>query len=125
MAETLRIWRIFTGEDGKSRQDPVEVPLKSARFGLVSNLLTGSGVELHRQSPGAYANWHTAPRRQLIATISGEAEIQTGDGQVLRSRPGVLHLVEDLTGQGHITRIVGTEDRVSLFMPLDDATQLV
>ena len=78
MAETFRIWRIFTGEDGQSRQEPVEVPLKSARFGLVSDLFTGSGVELHRQAPGLHANWHTAPRLQLIATISGEAEIETG-----------------------------------------------
>ena len=124
MAETFQIWRIYTGENGKSRMEPLALPMKAARFGLVSNLFSGRGVELHRQSPGSQASWHTAPRRQLIATISGEAEIETGDGQVLKSRPGVVHLVEDLIGQGHITRIVGTEDRVSLFMPLNDSTEL-
>jgi quercetin dioxygenase-like cupin family protein len=124
MADTFQIVRIYAGPDGKSRQEPIEVPLGTAKFGLVSKLFSGAGVEFHRQPPGGVASWHTAPRRQLIATISGEAEIETGDGKVLRSRPGVVHLVEDLTGQGHITRIVGAEDRVSLFMPLGDSTEL-
>lgn len=124
MAEIFQIHRIFTGPDGKSRQELIEVPLRQAKMGLVSRLFAGPGVELHRQSPGNQASWHTAPRRQLIATISGEAEIETGDGKVLKSRAGVIHLVEDLTGQGHITRIVGSEDRVSLFMPLDEGVEL-
>lgn len=125
LADTFQIIRISTGPDGKSRQDPVEVPLKSAKFGLVSMLFAGPGVELHRQAPGGHASWHTAPRRQLIATISGEAEIETGDGKVLKSCAGVIHLVEDLTGQGHITRITGNVDRVSLFMPLAEGVDIV
>ncbi len=124
MAETFRIWRIFTGPDGKSRQEALDVPLQSAKSGLVSKLFSGPGVEIHRQAPGSSASWHNAPKRQLIATLSGEAQIETGDGKVLNSRAGVIHLVEDVTGQGHITRVVGSEDRVSLFMPLDDSTLL-
>ena len=124
MAETLRIWRIYAGDDGKSRLQPIEIPMNSARFGTVSKLFKGSGVDIHRQSPGFDATWHNAPRRQMIATIAGEAEIETGDGQMLKSRPGVIHVVEDLTGQGHITRVTGSEDRISLFMPLDDDTKL-
>jgi hypothetical protein len=121
MAGTFTIWRISTGPDGKSRQEPVEIPMEMKRFGEVSKLFAGPGVEVHRQAPGGHASWHCAPRRQLIATISGEAEIETGDGKVLKSKPGVIHLVEDLTGQGHITRITGSEDRVSLFMPIEDS----
>jgi quercetin dioxygenase-like cupin family protein len=125
MVETFRIWKISTGHDGKSRQDPVDVPLNSGKLGLVSKMFSGPGVEIRRQSPGNEGSWHTAPRRQLIATISGEAEIETGDGKILKSRPGVIHLVEDLTGQGHITRVTGTEDRISLFMPLAEGTELL
>jgi hypothetical protein len=124
MAESFRIWRIYTGADGKSCLEPVDVPMNAMRFGTVSRLFSGKGVEIHRQAPGLSASWHTAPRRQLIATIAGEAEIETGDGQKLRSVPGVVHLVEDVTGVGHITRVVGTVDRVSLFMPLDEGISL-
>ncbi|MFM9972249.1 MAG: hypothetical protein ACKVQK_28030 [Burkholderiales bacterium] len=125
MADTFQIIRIFTGPDGKSRQEPLDVSLKTAKYGSVSNLFSGPGMEIHRQSPGSSASWHNAPKRQLIATISGEAEIETGDGKVLKSKPGVIHLVEDVTGQGHITRITGTEDRISLFMPLAEGVEVV
>jgi hypothetical protein len=124
MSETLRIWRVYPGPDGRSRLEPLDIPLDSSRHGLVSRLFKATGVDLHRQSPGHSADWHTAPRRQLIATLTGEAEIECGDGQVLRCRPGVIHLVEDTTGQGHITRVVGSEDRVSIFVPLADHERL-
>ena len=31
-----------------------------------------------------------------------------------------INLIEDTTGKGHITKGVGTEDRVSLWLPLAD-----
>jgi len=57
------------------------------------------------------------PRRQMICTIEGEGEIETGDGQKLAVKPGVITLIEDLTGVGHITRI-GPQGRLCVFMPL-------
>lgn len=41
-----------------------------------------------------------------------------GDGTVARIRPGDVVLAEDLTGQGHITRVVGTTPRLSALVPL-------
>jgi hypothetical protein len=55
----------------------------------------------------------------MIATIAGEGEIETGDGQELTVKPGVLTLIEDLTGKGHITRN-GPQGRLCVFMPLKD-----
>jgi hypothetical protein len=124
VADTQRIWRIYTRPDGRSALEPLDVPLGSSRHGLVSRMFKATGVDLHRQSPGHEADWHPAPRRQLIATLTGEAEIECGDGQVLKIRPGVIHLVEDVTGQGHITRVLGTEDRVAIFVPLADDENL-
>jgi hypothetical protein len=34
--------------------------------------------------------------------------------------PGSIDLAEDLTGKGHITRVVGNEDRVTLAIPVSD-----
>ena len=98
--------------------------MNQSRHGLVSRLFRGPGFDLHRQSPGHSFEWHPAPKRQLIVTISGEAEIECGDGQVLKVRPGVIQLMEDTKGRGHITRVLGTEDRVSIFMPLADDERL-
>jgi quercetin dioxygenase-like cupin family protein len=120
--EPVEIWRIYTGEDGASRMEPVAVAMEAAGNGAASRLLQGPGVIVRRIPADITPEWHNAPRRQLVATISGEGEIETGDGQTLVVRPGVITLVEDLTGKGHITRGRGGEDRLCLFIPLDDGT---
>ena len=122
MAESLRIWRIYSGADGGSCLQPVDIPMNSTRFGTVSKLFAGGGVDIHRQAPGLDATERTAPRRQRIATIASGAETETGDGKILRSRPGVIHVIEGVAGEGHITRITGGEDRVALSIPLDEDT---
>jgi hypothetical protein len=43
-----------------------------------------------------------------------------GDGTVMRVGPGDVLLAEDLTGEGHITRVVSEEQRVYVVVPLDD-----
>ena len=68
--------------------------------------------------PGYVLDWHCAPRRQYSITLSGAAEIQVGDGTVVRVGPGDVLLAEDLTGQGHITRVVGVEPRLYATVPL-------
>ena len=75
-------------------------------------------ITIRRNPPGYFLDWHTAPRRQYTITISGEVEIGTGDGAVRRFGPGTVLLAEDLTGQGHTTRVVGNETRISVVVPL-------
>ena len=123
-AEPIRIHRIFTGEDGKSRMEEVEIDMEElgSGRGSVSKLFSGTGVIIRTAPPDMFSDWHNAPRRQLIATIAGEAELETGDGQVLHIKPGTIELVEDTTGIGHITRGRGTQTRVYLFLPVDEET---
>ena len=66
-------------------------------------------------------DWHCAPRRQYSLSLSGTAEIEVGDGTVVRLHPGDVVLAEDLTGRGHITRVVGAEPRFYAIVPLTDA----
>jgi hypothetical protein len=53
--------------------------------------------------------------------LSGVTEIEIGDGSKRQLERGDVLVAEDLTGQGHITRSVGQEARVSLAMPLPGA----
>ena len=112
---TVEVWRIFTREDGKTSMEAVQAP--------VGQLLAGK-VQFQRIRLNNDPRWHTAPRRQITATISGSGEIETGDGQVINLAPGVVLLLEDLTGEGHITRTTGDTDRFALFLPIDDETIL-
>ena len=82
------------------------------------NLLAKSGAQLRRTPPGRENDYHTASRRQYVITLSGHAELVLSGGQTIQVGPGSIELAEDLTGKGHITRTVGTEDRVVILIPV-------
>jgi hypothetical protein len=123
--DAARVWRIYSLEDGTTSMELVSVPLDDSGYGTISKLLAGPGVMIRRARPGIAPFWHPAPRRQMIATISGWGELETGDGRRLRATPGVLVVVEDVTGVGHMTATDPTEGWHTLFIPLDDETVLV
>jgi quercetin dioxygenase-like cupin family protein len=89
-------------------------------YGEGTPLQNATGITFRLSPPGYLLNWHCAPRRQYTITLSGEAEIEVGDGTVKRIGPGDVILAEDLTGQGHITRGVGDQPRLSVVVPLAD-----
>jgi hypothetical protein len=60
------------------------------------------------------------PNGQYVITLSGRGEIEVAGGKKISVGPGNIDLVEDTTGKGHITRVMGTEDRVALQLPLAD-----
>lgn len=114
------ITRLYTGPDGQTHAE--EIPAKFAAGGNseVSKMMNTARAELHRAAPGTVIDWHTAPRRQYIITLSGRGELEVAGGQKIQVGPGHIELVEDTTGKGHITRVVGNEDRVTLQLPLSD-----
>ena len=81
-------------------------------------MIAVDGLQFRRQSPGYFQDWHNAPRRQYVITLSGRGEVELSGGGTVQLMPGHILLAEDTTGKGHISRGVGAEDRVSLFIPL-------
>jgi hypothetical protein len=116
----LIINRLYTGPDGQTHVE--EIDAKFAPGGEVEGykLLANAGAELRRAPPGRVADWHTAPRRQYVITLSGHGELEIAGGKKIPIGPGSINLVEDVTGKGHITRTVGNEDRVTIQIPLTD-----
>ena len=55
-----------------------------------------------------------------MITLSGQGELELSGGNKVSVGPGHIELVEDITGKGHITRTVGSEDRVTIQIPLSD-----
>ena len=84
----------------------------------LSEAIDVTSLQFRRTSSDYFIDWHTAPRRQYVITLSGQSEVELGDGTKILLHPGHILLAEDITGQGHISRAVGTEDRISLFIPL-------
>jgi hypothetical protein len=120
----MELWHIYSRPDGTTTMEKVELPMTPAGGGTGSKLLNGDGVIFRYMPADLNADWHPAPRRQLVATLTGEGEIETGDGQVLIVKPGVITYLEDTTGQGHKTRARGSAGRITVFLPLDDSTTI-
>ena len=116
----IRITRIYTGDDGQTHAEEVDVQLR--RRGQSATELAEpipvTSVQFRRTSTDYYLDFHNAPRRQFVITLAGESEVELGDGTKIRLYPGHILLAEDLEGQGHISRAVGSKDRVSIFLPL-------
>jgi hypothetical protein len=114
----VTITRFFTGSDGLTHAAEIEV--KFAPSGGVYDLLSNSGAQIRRTPPGRTNDYHTASRRQYVITLSGHAELVLSGGQTIQVGPGSIELAEDLTGKGHITRTVGTEDRAAILIPVSE-----
>jgi hypothetical protein len=115
----IKMHRLYTGPDGQTHAQEVEV-----KFGPNGTdpfkLAAGAGAEIRRAPPGRVADWHVAPRRQYVITLSGHGEVELVDGTKIELGPGSIDLAEDLTGKGHITRVIGNEDRVTIAIPVSD-----
>jgi len=106
----MKVTRIYTGADGHSHFEEIEVE--------IGKLQAGEGI-IFREEPSTYfKDWHLAPRRQYVITLSGQVEIETGDGTKRRFGPGAIMLADDTTGRGHISRVVGGQTRLFVMIPV-------
>jgi quercetin dioxygenase-like cupin family protein len=112
--------RLYTGPDNQTHAEEVEVKFAAGNPGEAFKMMQVTGAELRRASPGTVSDWHRGPRRQYVITLSGRGEVEVAGGKKISIEPGHIDLVEDTTGKGHITRSLGTEDRVTLTLPLAD-----
>lgn len=124
MGAAYRGWmvivRLFTGSDRQSHFEDVEVQLEDRGDGSASGeLMSGSGILVRQFDVGRSNPWHHAPGRYAVIMLSGAVDIEIGDGSVRRLAAGDVLIAEDLTGQGQQTREVGSQPRVSVFVPLD------
>ncbi|HEY3059899.1 MAG TPA: hypothetical protein VGL99_13080 [Chloroflexota bacterium] len=115
----MAIIRLYTGADQRSHFEEIEPRFEQrGDQSEVAELLPGSGILVRRFEPQRTNPWHHAPGRYAVVTLSGAVDIEVGDGTVRRIGPGDILIAEDLEGQGHETREVGREERISLFVPL-------
>jgi len=115
----MAIIRIYAGADGKSHFEEIEPRFEPRGDRSESaELIPGSGILIRRFTATRSNPWHHAPGRYAVFTLSGAVEIEIGDGTVRRLGPGDILIAEDVTGQGHATREVGPDPRVSVFVPL-------
>lgn len=119
----MRITRVYTGDDGQSHFEDLEVPMIENPYGLISRFVPVTGVAFRENPPDQVIDYHVAPRRQFVVNLTGSVSIESSTGESRVIGPGDILLAEDTTGRGHISRDL-TGPRHSLFLPLPDDLDL-
>jgi len=117
----MKVTRIYTGADGESHFEDVEIPLEDTGVrGRRSELMKATGIFFGEMAAGDYnIDWHNTSRRQYVIILEGEIEIVIGEGTKRILGTGDILLAEDTTGRGHISRAVNNQPRKSIFVTLD------
>jgi hypothetical protein len=117
--EPVMVTRLFTGTDCLSHFEQVEVklsPLAGMPQFELSEPNRAARSFVVRVPPGYFHTWHNADVRRYVIPISGLAEIEVSGGDKLSIEPGHIYIAEDLTGKGHIFRVVNDQDWVGVFV---------
>ena len=88
---------------------------------FVSDLIPCDSVRLAETESGGVYDWHPAPRKQVVVTLTGSIEFTFGNGEVLLINPGDVFLAADVEGRGHKWRIVGDVPWRRLYVHIDKA----
>jgi hypothetical protein len=121
----MRYTRVYADSEGESHFEDVEIGMEEQIFAppapplKLSELVATSTFGFLTGPPGWSGERHPAPRRQFMLYLQGQVEAETSDGEVRRFGPGSVTLVEDTTGKGHRSRVIGDEDVVMAVVQLD------
>lgn len=115
VAEPLNYARIYSDSSGQSHFGEKQATFQLVDYAppapaiSVSEVLNADGVSFISSPSGWFGDWHPAPRRQFIFMLTGALEVEVSDGEVRKFVPGDVMFVEDTTGQGHRSRVVGND----------------
>lgn len=114
MPSTLTFLRLYPDEAGISHFAPIDIEVTPRQFApptppfSVSALAPASRHGFLHLPNGWVGDFHPSPIRMWIVALSGEMEFEAGDGERHRMGPGSTLLLEDTTGMGHRSRVLGT-----------------
>ncbi|MHC4664654.1 MAG: cupin domain-containing protein [Planctomycetota bacterium] len=121
----MKYTRLYTDAEGESHFEDKEVEMEEMIFAppapplKLSDFIKSSKFTFLGADPGWFGDWHPAPKRQFMIYIQGEIEAEASDGEVRRFGPGSVTLVEDTTGKGHRSRVIGDEEVILAVVQLD------
>ena len=112
--------RFCTDDEDVSKVETWTIGTKEHGHGtFVSDLIPCDSVRLAETEPGGVYDWHPAPRKQVVVTLTGSIEFTFGNGEVLLVNPGDVFLAADVEGRGHKWRIVGDVPWRRLYVHID------
>jgi hypothetical protein len=124
----MQYMRVYADSDGESHFEDVAVEFQEVNFSpptppvYLSPFAPATRWAFFTLPPGWCGDWHPTPRRQIFFYLAGEAEIEVSDGEIRRFQVGdAALLLEDTTGKGHRSRVIGAEPLLLVVVQLPDA----
>ena len=75
----MKYTHMYTGPDGQSHFEDLEMPMKSLSTGRVaSDSVKAVSISFRESSPGNDRDWHHPSHRQYVITLDGEVDIVSG-----------------------------------------------
>jgi quercetin dioxygenase-like cupin family protein len=123
----MKYIRLYADAEGISHFEDAEVVLTESAYAppappfFVSTREAATGLAMTTLPAGWFGDWHPSPRLQWWFQLSGELEVEAGDGEKRRLGPGPIVRVEDTTGRGHTTRVIGDASVHAVYVHLPEA----
>ena len=122
---TVEYHRLYTDEKGESHFDAGYFDLKSKPytpptipFSLTFKMEMNDSSRILMVPAGRFLAWHPAPAKQYMISVKGVYEIEASDGEKKVINPGEILLLEDTSGIGHQTKVIGNEDLLVVVIPI-------
>lgn len=117
--------RLYSDDQGESHFDDVEIDLTLTDYAppapplSLSSFTPSTQFGFMNATAGWSSDWHPATARAIFFVLSGEWEVTASDGETRRFRDGSVLLLEDTSGKGHSSRVVGGIDSLAAMVQLD------
>jgi hypothetical protein len=118
-AQAVAVVHLYTGEDGESHVEDLEVPITKLAGGALSEVLPLNGAYLRTTTVDGPKPFHNVRERHFCVPLVGGFELRCADGTTRRIVPGTVLLAEDVSGHGHASVEIDPP-RLTLFLPLPD-----
>ena len=116
----MRIHNLYEDGLGQSHFRDIEVEwISEGRGGKLSERLPANGIIFRQVQPDYELDWHPAPRRQYIINLDAGVEITASDGEARIIDAGEVILVEDISGDGHMSKAINSQIRHCIFVPVE------
>lgn len=122
----MRYTRVYSDTSGESHFEDMDVPMTAVSFAPpappvdLSVFSPASRIGFLHASSDWIGDWHPAPRRQWTLYLAGCVEAEVTDGERREFGPGSVTLVEDTTGKGHRSRVIGQDAVLLAVVQIDD-----
>ena len=110
---SIKYLRIYSDSDGISHFEIGNIDLESKDYAppapplKTSNLKPANNSVFLELPVGWYGDWHPTPVQQWLILMSGECEFEAGDGERMIRQAGDVVLLDDTSGKGHQTKVLG------------------